>query len=111
MKIEASGYVGLLLAVFGWRDAIDIPGLKKVLDELLTSLSPRERKVLDLRFGLTSGITLTCKDVAKELNTAPGWVRRWEMSALRKLRHPSRSMRLKPFLDAIAGVQRERDLE
>lgn len=101
MEAKVSGYVDLLLTIFGWRDAIDIPGLKDVMDGLLSTLLPVERVVLDRSFGLSSGSMLTYEEIANELKTTAERVEEHLTIALRKLRHPSRSRRLKPFIDAI----------
>lgn len=73
--------------------------LKKQLNEVLSTLTPREEKVLRLRFGLDDGKTRTLEDVGKEFNVTRERIRQIEAKALRKLRHPSRSKRLKDYLD------------
>ena len=73
--------------------------LKKQLTEVLDTLTPREEKVVRLRFGLDDGKTRTLEDVGKEFNVTRERIRQIEAKALRKLRHPSRSKRLKDFLD------------
>lgn len=73
--------------------------LKKRLAEALTELSPREHKVLELRFGLDGGGERTLKQVAEHFGVFPERARQIEAKALRKLRHPLRSRKLKDFLD------------
>lgn len=62
-------------------------------------MTPREKKVLELRFGLEDGRNRTLEEVGKEFNVTRERIRQIEAKALRKLRHPSRSKRLKDFLD------------
>ena len=64
-----------------------------------STLTPREKKVLELRFGLEDGRNRTLEEVGKEFNVTRERIRQIEAKALRKLRHPSRSKRLKDFLD------------
>ena len=73
--------------------------LQAHLEEVLHTLTPREEKVLRLRFGLEDGRTRTLEDVGKEFNVTRERIRQIEAKALRKLRHPSRSKRLRDFLD------------
>ena len=73
--------------------------LKDELDEVLLELTDREEKVLRLRFGLDDGRTRTLEEVGKEFNVTRERIRQIEAKALRKLKHPSRSKRLKDFLD------------
>jgi RNA polymerase primary sigma factor len=73
--------------------------LKEQLMEVLDSLTPREKKVLRLRFGLDDGKARTLEEVGKEFNVTRERIRQIEAKALRKLRHPSRSKKLKDFLD------------
>ncbi len=73
--------------------------LRETLDSVLDSLTPREEKVLRLRFGLEDGRSRTLEEVGKEFNVTRERIRQIEAKALRKLRHPSRSKRLKDFLD------------
>ena len=73
--------------------------LKEQLSEVLSTLTPREEKVLRLRFGLEDGRTRTLEEVGKEFNVTRERIRQIEAKALRKLRHPSRSKRLKDFLN------------
>ena len=73
--------------------------LKEQLGDVLDTLTPREKKVLILRFGLTDGRSRTLEEVGKEFNVTRERIRQIEAKALRKLRHPSRSKKLKDFLD------------
>lgn len=73
--------------------------LKEQLAEVLKTLTPREEKVLALRFGLEDGHPRTLEEVGKEFNVTRERIRQIEAKALRKLRHPSRSKKLKDFLD------------
>ena len=73
--------------------------LKEQLASVLGSLTPREEKVLRLRFGLEDGRPRTLEEVGKEFNVTRERIRQIEAKALRKLRHPSRSKKLKDFLD------------
>lgn len=73
--------------------------LKEQLSGVLKSLTPREEKVLRLRFGLEDGRPRTLEEVGKEFNVTRERIRQIEAKALRKLRHPSRSKKLRDFLD------------
>ena len=73
--------------------------LKEQLAEVLGTLTPREEKVLRLRFGIEDGRTRTLEEVGKEFNVTRERIRQIEAKALRKLRHPSRSKKLKDFLN------------
>ena len=73
--------------------------LKEQLAEVLSTLTPREEKVLRLRFGLEDGRPRTLEEVGKEFNVTRERIRQIEAKALRKLRHPSRSKKLRDFLD------------
>ena len=73
--------------------------LKEQLAEVLSTLTPREEKVLRLRFGLEDGRSRTLEEVGKEFNVTRERIRQIEAKALRKLRHPSRSKKLKDFLE------------
>ena len=73
--------------------------LREQLSDVLSTLTPREEKVLRLRFGLEDGRPRTLEEVGKEFNVTRERIRQIEAKALRKLRHPSRSKRLKDFLD------------
>ena len=73
--------------------------LKEQLVSVLSTLTPREEKVLKLRFGLEDGRTRTLEEVGKEFHVTRERIRQIEAKALRKLRHPSRSKKLKDFLN------------
>ena len=80
-------------------DAASMLLLKEQLGEVLKTLTAREEKVLSLRFGLEDGHPRTLEEVGKEFNVTRERIRQIEAKALRKLRHPSRSKKLKDFLD------------
>ena len=80
-------------------DAASHTLLKETLGSVLDSLTPREEKVLRLRFGLEDSRSRTLEEVGKEFNVTRERIRQIEAKALRKLRHPSRSKKLKDFLD------------
>ncbi len=80
-------------------DAASMLLLKEQLNEVLKTLTPREAKVLALRFGLEDGHPHTLEEVGSEFGVTRERIRQIEAKALRKLRHPSRSKRLKDFLD------------
>ncbi|MBQ9859534.1 MAG: RNA polymerase sigma factor RpoD [Clostridia bacterium] len=80
-------------------DAASHTLLKEQLEEVLSSLTDREAKVLRLRFGLEDGRPRTLEEVGKEFDVTRERIRQIEAKALRKLRHPSRSKKLKDFLD------------
>jgi len=73
--------------------------LKEQIDEVLSSLTHREQRVLQLRFGLEDGRSRTLEEVGQEFNVTRERIRQIEAKALRKLRHPSRSRKLKDFLE------------
>ena len=73
--------------------------LKEQLMEVIDTLTPREKKVLELRFGIVDGRTRTLEEVGKEFNVTRERIRQIEAKALRKLRHPSRSKKLRDFLN------------
>ncbi len=73
--------------------------LKEQLVDVLSTLTPREEKVLKLRFGIEDGRSRTLEEVGKEFNVTRERIRQIEAKALRKLRHPSRSKKLKDFLN------------
>mgnify|MGYP002580712921 FL=1 len=80
-------------------DAASYQLLREQLCEVLHTLTPREEQVLKLRFGLKDGRTRTLEEVGKEFNITRERIRQIEAKALRKLRHPSRSKRLKDYLE------------
>ena len=73
--------------------------LREQLEEVLDTLAPREKKVLELRFGIVDGRTRTLEEVGKEFNVTRERIRQIEAKALRTLRHPSRSKKLRDFLN------------
>ena len=73
--------------------------LKEQLFEVLDTLTEREQRVLRLRFGLDDGRARTLEEVGKEFEVTRERIRQIEAKALRKLRHPSRSKKLKDFLE------------
>ncbi|MGA8849347.1 MAG: sigma-70 family RNA polymerase sigma factor, partial [Dehalococcoidia bacterium] len=73
--------------------------LKEQIDKVLDDLTEREKKVLQLRFGLKDGYPRTLEEVGKEFNVTRERIRQIEGKALRKLRHPSRSRKLKGYLE------------
>lgn len=80
-------------------DAAAFTMLKEQLEDVLGTLTEREQKVLRLRFGLDDGRARTLEEVGKEFNVTRERIRQIEAKALRKLRHPSRSRKLKDYLD------------
>lgn len=80
-------------------DAATFTLLKEQLDTVLTTLTDREKKVLTLRFGLEDGRARTLEEVGKEFDVTRERIRQIEAKALRKLRHPSRSKKLKDYLE------------
>ena len=80
-------------------DIVTFSMLKQQLITVLDTLTPREEKVLRLRYGIDDGKTRTLEEVGKEFNVTRERIRQIEAKALRKLRHPSRSKKLKEYLD------------
>lgn len=80
-------------------DAASHTMLREQLSDVLSTLTPREEKVLRLRFGLEDGRSRTLEEVGKEFNVTRERIRQIEAKALRKLRHPSKSRKLKDYLD------------
>lgn len=80
-------------------EAANYTMLREQLAEILMTLTERERKVLELRFGLIDGTPRTLEEVGKEFNVTRERIRQIEAKALRKLKHPSRSQKLKDFLE------------
>ncbi len=81
------------------QDAASHTLLKEQLSEVLSTLTPREERVLRLRFGLEDGRSRTLEEVGEVFNVTRERIRQIEAKALRKLRHPSRSKKLKDYLD------------
>jgi len=80
-------------------DAASKQLLKEQIEEVLSTLTPREQRVVQLRFGLEDGRSRTLEEVGKEFNVTRERIRQIEAKALRKLRHPSRSRKLKDYLE------------
>ncbi len=80
-------------------DAASRQLLKEQIDGVLFTLTPREQRVLQLRFGLEDGRSRTLEEVGKEFKVTRERIRQIEAKALRKLRHPSRSRKLKDYLE------------
>jgi len=80
-------------------DAASHQLLKEQVMDVLASLAPRERKVLELRFGLEDGRSRTLEEVGREFHVTRERIRQIEAKALRKLRHPSRSKKLRDYLE------------
>ncbi|MFA7269382.1 MAG: RNA polymerase sigma factor RpoD, partial [Sterolibacterium sp.] len=81
-------------------DAAMYTGLREVTKEILDSLTPREAKVLRMRFGIEMNTDHTLEEVGKQFDVTRERIRQIEAKALRKLRHPSRSEKLRSFLDS-----------
>ena len=80
-------------------DAASLIMLKEKLGEVLSTLTEREEKVLRLRFGLEDGRSRTLEEVGQQFDVTRERIRQIEAKALRKLRHPSRSKKVKDFLE------------
>ena len=80
------------------HDAASYTMLREQLEEVMNTLTPREAKVLKLRFGLEDGKSRTLEEVGKEFNVTRERIRQIEAKALRKLRHPSRSTKLRDYM-------------
>jgi RNA polymerase primary sigma factor len=81
--------------------------LKEEMDAILNTLTEREKRVLRLRFGITDGYPMTLEEVGSIFNVTRERVRQIEAKALKKLRHPTRSRRLKHFLELALEQGRE----
>jgi RNA polymerase primary sigma factor len=73
--------------------------LKDQISEILSTLTPREQRVIELRFGLEDGRSRTLEEVGVEFNVTRERIRQIEAKALRKMRHPSRSRKLRDYLE------------
>jgi RNA polymerase primary sigma factor len=80
-------------------DAVSQELLKDALQDVLETLSPREKKVLMMRFGLEDGKPKTLEEVGKEFKVTRERIRQIEAKAIRKLKHPTRARKLRDFLD------------
>jgi len=78
--------------------------LKGKLGEVLNGLTERERRILELRYGLSDGYSRTLEEVGKQYNVTRERIRQIEAKALRKLRHPTRKSKLEGFLETIDGI-------
>jgi RNA polymerase sigma factor (sigma-70 family) len=83
--------------------------LKDQIEDVLHTLTPREQRILQLRFGLEDGRSRTLEEVGVEFNVTRERIRQIEAKALRKLRHPSRSRKLRDFLDDPAAYKRKEE--
>ena len=80
-------------------DALEEAALREEIEEVLSSLSPREEKVVRMRYGIGVRDSLTLEEVGARMDVTRERIRQIEAKALRKLRHPARSERLRSFLD------------
>jgi RNA polymerase primary sigma factor len=87
-------------AVVSPIDHVIVSNLKEQTNKVLRTLTPREEQVLKMRFGVGDGAEHTLEEVGRSFNVTRERIRQIESKALRKLRHPSRSKKLRPFLDA-----------
>jgi len=95
-------HIGDLIEDSNARSPVDIAShqlLKEQVEEVLGTLTPREHRIIQLRFGLEDGRSRTLDEVGKEFNVTRERIRQIEVKALRKLRHPSRSRKLKDYLE------------
>jgi RNA polymerase primary sigma factor len=81
-------------------DHVIVANLKEQTGKVLRTLTPREEQVLKMRFGVGDGSEHTLEEVGRSFNVTRERIRQIESKALRKLRHPSRSKKLRPFLDS-----------
>ncbi len=80
-------------------DAVSKELLKEQIDEVLSSLTPRQRRIIQLRFGLEDGRSRTLEEISQEFELTRERIRQIEAKALKRLRHPSRSRKLKDYLE------------
>jgi len=98
---EADSHLGDLIedrSVVSPPDAVININLKEMTEQVLNTLTPREERVLKMRFGLEDGTERTLEEVGHQFGVTRERIRQIEAKALRKLRHPSRSRRLRTFL-------------
>jgi RNA polymerase primary sigma factor len=105
--VEADSHLGDLIedrtSVSPAESAINL-NVREQTERVLRTLSPREEKIVRMRFGLEDGSEHTLEEVGQVFNVTRERIRQIEAKALRKLRHPSRSLKLKPLLDQRATV-------
>ena len=104
ITIEEEGVLGDLIEDTETQspyDVIEYFGLKEVVSEILDSLTPRESKVLRMRFGIGLSNDYTLEEVGKQFDVTRERIRQIEAKALRKLKHPSRSDKLRSFIDTM----------
>jgi len=82
------------------EDDVALTELKKVVAEVLTTLTPKEERTLRMRFGINLPTDYTLKETARDFSVTIERIRQIEAKALRKMMHPSVSMKMRPFLDA-----------
>ena len=90
-------------------DSASLMMLKEQLMEVLATLTPREQKVIMLRYGIQDGHARTLEDVGKEFSVTRERIRQIEAKALKKLRQPSRSKKLKDYVDGTIPIDSNRD--
>ena len=106
-KGAVSPQAKLLLAIFGEGSTIKTEaGLKERLNSVLETLRPDERRVLQLRFGLEDGQSRTLEEVGREFGITGSQIWQIEAKALRKLRHPNRSQKLKKYIQGSQSGER-----
>ena len=91
--------ISRLICGAAFDDAATLAGLKEATEEILSTLTPREAKVLRMRFGIEMNTDHTLEEVGKQFDVTRERIRQIEAKALRKLRHPSRSEKLRSFLE------------
>ena len=104
ITIEEEGVLGDLIEDAETQspyDVIEYSGLKEVVSEILDSLTPRESKVLRMRFGIGLSNDYTLEEVGKQFDVTRERIRQIEAKAMRKLKHPSRSDKLRSFIDTM----------
>lgn len=109
---DEDGYVGDLIEdqnSLSLPEEITLRLLREQIDNVLSSLTPRQRKVLQLRFGIEDGRSRTLEEVGQEFEVTRERIRQIEAQALRRLRHPSGSRKLKDFLDDPSAYKRKEE--